>query len=334
MSSQIVKDIKNTAVGLSHEELEELYEFFGKLLGRLTETPKPSHPPVASEDFIPVPKMQPSPDQYHSISSPFYIDRNGADDENDDDDDDDESSMMKKERCSDSPSPSPKIFSISKATAKQVPNRCNPESPEFDPQCTNFNPDAAKNILQQYHQTYINPATTPRYIPSSSFTLGSFSADVHFLIEPGGTEKVITGIGRKTAEAEKNAALRACVYLEQNNPGKFKMLRLPANARLQSNGTVSSSSSGSMYGLSALNAAGFLFYCRDTGVLSQVIRTPSVSPGGGFIGKTQIVASGITHSSESSMHGRKQDAQNSADLKAALWVVENLGVRVPSGMAV
>jgi len=147
-------------------------------------------------------------------------------------------------------------------------------------------------------------------------------------------EKKITGRGRNKADSEKNAALRACVFLEQNIP-EFQTLRLPANARLardRGGATLGAlqTGPGSDHGLTPLNAANFLYYCRDTGRLIVSAREPQENPGGGFIGRTVIDAKGRKKAFQSGMRNRKKDAQNDADLLAAVWVVENLGIKVPA----
>ena len=275
MSSEQMKEIMDAIMCLSRDEMIEVYQFLGERLGRSTEVPKPiKQEPIFQEpeeprrvtmDYIPLPRETDDSrmTDCHYVSDGDSDEDDSDEDDSDEDDSDEDDSASPMRRC---PAPDKSKNLLSRVSEdpkrRKKSSPSDPESSDFDASTTTFNPDAAKNILQQYHQSFINPATTPVYTAATY----PGSAEVRFWIEAGGPEKRITGFGRNKAESEKNAALRACVFLEQNVPG-FKTLRLPGNARIERNseGSALGASRGgaeSEYGLTPLNAANFLFHCN------------------------------------------------------------------------
>jgi len=249
-------------------------------------------------------------------------------DEDDDSDDDDAFTALRKKNIIS------KCAKSSTSKRKKTSSKNDPFSEEFDVSTTDFNPDTAKNTLQQYHQKFIHPSTTPTYVPKSA-RAGGFASEVQFYVTRGGKVICITGYGQKKADSEKNAALRACVYLERNSP-MFQALSLPANARVRCETSLfgTPSTTSSVHGLTELNSACFLMHCVDTGSLANVRREPNPDPSGGFRAITRIfLIEGRSLSFKSDNRMRKQEAQNEADLRAAVWVYKNLGVRVPARLA-
>jgi len=323
------KEIKDALAQMERSEQEEVYKFLKKILGYADPDRSTKEVPLSSVATRPSPGGSGSgierisfggvslPDEI-PLDPPSY--KNMVDDDDEDDDDDDDACSLYR-KVSSSPQRGQEKPKAKKSGGISVFDR------EWSASMTDFNPDTAKNVLQQYYQTFIHPSMTPTYIRHCGYS------EVKFQIERGGETVSVKGYGKRAIEEEKNAALRAIVYLEQHNP-RFRTLRLPSNARLQRDDDMETTGSSCVPGLSELNAATFLFHCRDIGVLAEVNRSPKAHAGGGFCGYTVLVVSNGRSSPEfkTPMHGRKKDAQNAADLQAAEWVVQNLHVRVPPTM--
>ena len=194
----------------------------------------------------------------------------------------------------------------------------------------------AKNVLQQYQQTYISRRTLPEYRPCSSKE-ARFCCRLRFYRTDTTTPVEVVGLGAHKAEAEKNAALRACAFLYRNEHERFAALRLPPIAFATYNAQPTSAAQlKSRSGLTINNATSYLMHCQQTGAIKQLIRAePSPVPGGGFVANTMVVVTaGDVHTFDSDgACGRKKEAQNKSDLAAAEWVLSNLHVPIPVSMA-
>lgn len=195
--------------------------------------------------------------------------------------------------------------------------------------------DTAKNVVQQFHQTFINQRTTPQYIQSwedpefSGMSLSfGFTSVLVLQLDPEHPEHVrkFCGTGSNKKESEKNAALKACQFLEQEG-----LLDKMFNEGSSPKRPVQNSN-----GLTPENAAGYLMYCKNTFVVNDVERPmPRAAPQGGFVAETIIVTpkEGRNVFQTDRPRNRKQEARNEADYQAALWVRNKTGVSVPDGMA-
>jgi len=334
--SDMFVQIKDAVTELTPDEQEQLYVFLQRLLGH-NPSGSVAPPPVIPLTQFAQAQSCPSGPLPDKVAVPYEPDVNGSgssgkpktttgdvvrfeddmvddassvtikqDPHADDDEEDDDAPCMSFNR----PVKQERVVSV--------------DDPDWDESLTDFNPDTAKNVLQQYYQTFVHPSMTPTYIRGVGYST------VQFQISRDGPQVTIKGYGKRAIEEEKNAALRAIVYLEKNNP-RFRTLRLPANARIQKTNSGFGPAIGSS-GLTELNSANFLFHCRDVGVLASVDRKAKDVFGGGFSGCTTVVVSNgrVSQTFTSPMYGRKKDAQNAADLMAAEWVVNNLHVTVPS----
>ena len=146
--------------------------------------------------------------------------------------------------------------------------------------------DTAKNLVQQYHQTCINPMTTPVYRDAwgdpdykGHLHMGS-SAVLLLQLEPDSEPIKFFGNGSKKVDAQKDAALKACKYLEQTG-------QLEAMCNKGHGAKPAVSSSG---GLTPENAMQYLTHCKDMSVVNDV-KGPDVYPvpQGGFMAETIVV---------------------------------------------
>lgn len=200
-------------------------------------------------------------------------------------------------------------------------------------QTTRYTLDNAKNIVQQYHQTFINPKSTPEYrqawedpdYKGSHYTCG-FATVLQLQLDPDQRPLKFYGTGTKKVDAEKNAALKACEYLEQT--GRLdEMLNKGSSS---SKRPVQSSD-----GLTPENAAGYLMFCKNTFVINDVERPDAVAmPQGGFMAETVVIMpKGKQTFRTDRPRNKKKEARNEADYQAALWVRRTTGVSVPGNMA-
>lgn len=191
--------------------------------------------------------------------------------------------------------------------------------------------DTAKNLVQQYHQTCINPMTTPVYRDAwgdpdykGRLYMGS-SAVLLLQLEPDSEPIKFFGNGSKKVDAQKDAALKACEFLEQT--GRLEAMR---NKGRGAKPAVPSSG-----GLTPENAMGYLTHCKNVFVVNDVERPDAYPvPQGGFMAETIVVTrQGRQVFRTERPCNQKKQARNEADFQAALWVLRTTGHPVPPGMA-
>ena len=315
MTTEQIKDLLST---LSREEMEELYAFLGKKLAQPPPpVPQPPTPPTTEPAEAATTKVEAA----EAVLAPLPPGTGAMQD------------MFREDP-----------YSAGGA-------ECDQPAEATPPPAGGIALNQAKNVLQQYHQTYVSPLGVPQYelVDSHKGLFGfgwGYVAAVTVRAQIG-AEPVVIKSGRhaKRIDAEKDAALRACAYLMEHEKERFGALKLP-RAAFSSSSSSSSSSTSSVatrpgtcqpkYGLVTTNAPSYLMHCLQIRALDSVVREePVLSSSGGFVGKVVVVAAGMRHEFKNdTAFCRKKDAQLDADLKAAIWVRENIGVPVPNSMAV
>ena len=169
---------------------------------------------------------------------------------------------------------------------------------------------------------------------------GLFVASVR--VVPHSGEKAVVIRSKQCArkvDAEKDAALRACEYLMKYYSEYFRALRLPQQVYAAADPEPHDEQAGAgveeKYGLNAANATGYLMHCAQIRSIARVERPDPVPAGSGFVAQTVVVLTNGTQQEFkcSAPRPRKRQAQLEADLRAAIWVYENLKVHAPPAMA-
>ena len=330
LTMSLLQQVKDAIKGLVYEEMQDLYNYLGELLSEEEHALTCNSSEDTVKEFVVTEEAPVKPEDVsdeESDAAQIPPPSNGP-----------LFQLQPQFQPPPSPQPLPQLQSQPEKVkwvldySSQMPRDAESccDGPSVAPPSKYYTRDTAKNIVQQYHQTFIDSTTTPKYEQAwedPEFMRLRYTAGFASMLKlqlDSSHELKFCGTGSRKVEAEKDAALKACEYLEQTGRLEEMLGKGPSSKR-----PVQSSD-----GLTPENAAGYLMHCKNTFEVMNVERPDPMLCPGGFVAETIVVTNnGRKTFRNERPHSKKKEARNDADYQAALWVRRETGVNVPGAMA-